>query len=248
MPDKEQLLLHTSFRPWPLPPGRWTYYQEWNRALFFHWKIAADDLQPFIPASATLDTFEGECWVSAVAFTMEKIRPRFLPAVPAVSDFHEINIRTYIVRDNKPGVYFLNIEAEKYISTILARKLSGLPYEKASIRRRQEGMRRQYTSVNNNKKFRLHADYSIGGSLAGKTRLDNWLTERYCLYLTRNENLYRYEIHHLPWNLKDVTVSGLITEYKIGNISLHTKPDIIHYSDGVKVVAWDREYCTPFVS
>lgn len=67
---------------------------------------------------------------------MEKIKPINFPAVSIVSDFHEIDIRTYLTDKNKAGVWFLNIEVEKNISALVARMLSGLPYEKASINRK----------------------------------------------------------------------------------------------------------------
>jgi uncharacterized protein YqjF (DUF2071 family) len=80
-----------------------------------------------------------------------KIRPKKLPAVKFISDFHEINLRTYIDNDNKKGVYFLNIEAEKHLSAFIARNLSGLPYEKSIIQRRDK----IYSSKNSIKNFAL---------------------------------------------------------------------------------------------
>lgn len=115
-------------RPWELPATRWTYYQEWNRALFLHWKVPQDLLRPLVPPGLELDVHDGETWVSLVAFTMEQIRPRGLPAVGFVSNFEEINLRTYVRVGNKPGVYFLSIEAGNVLSAFIARNLSGLPY------------------------------------------------------------------------------------------------------------------------
>ena len=106
-PSKQSLLASVSHRTWPLPDRRWSYYQEWNNALFLHWKVPAKMLEQLLPKGLTLDTFNYEAWISLVAFTMEKIRPKHLPAFSPISDFHEINLRTYILHNNKPGVYFL---------------------------------------------------------------------------------------------------------------------------------------------
>lgn len=86
----------TGHRPWPLPEGNWSYYQEWNNAVFLHWRVDNDAIRKMVPADLELELFDRSAWVSLVAFTMEKIRPRILPAVGLVSNFHEINIRTYV--------------------------------------------------------------------------------------------------------------------------------------------------------
>lgn len=241
MTETGNIIQSIAHRPWTLPNGQWSYYQEWNNAVFLHWKVSKEELIKLIPPNISLDTFNGETWVSLVAFTMEKIRPKFLPSVSTISDFHEINIRTYLTQDNKQGVYFLNIEAEKQISSFVAKLLSGLPYEKAIITRISNGQSQKYVSNNKSKGFHLDATFSVGEKIKDKSALDKWLTERYCLYLEKGHKLYRYEIHHKPWELNNIEISNLTTDYKIGNILLNRKPDLAHYSTGIKVIAWQRQ-------
>lgn len=241
MTETDNIIHSISHRPWTLPNGRWRYYQEWNNALFLHWKVSTEELTKLIPNNISVDTFGGESWISLVAFTMEKIRPRFLPSVSTISSFHEINVRTYLTQGNKQGVYFLNIEAEKQISSFIARLLSGLPYEKANIDRQKKDENQKYIATNKSKGFQLDITFTVGQKITDKSDLDNWLTERYCLYLDKNDKLYRYEIHHKPWQLYQVEISNLTIDYKIGSISLNRNPDLTHYSDGVKVIAWQRQ-------
>jgi uncharacterized protein len=243
MKKSTKILLYqsVSHRTWPLPSKKWSYYQEWNNALFLHWKVSIDLLEPFIPKDLMLDTFENEAWISVVAFTMEKIRPKNLPAFPPISNFHEINIRTYVIHNGKPGVYFLNIEAQKLLSAKLSKFLSRLPYEKARMKRSQKNELQDYTSKLKKKGFAFASKYRISDQLVSKTNLDLWLTERYCLYLDRGGKTYIYEIHHLPWELQDVQVSEIQTNYRIGKIDLNDSPDLIHYSKGVNVIAWRKK-------
>lgn len=50
---------------------------------------------------------------------MQKISPKNLFPLKFISDFHKINIRTYVDNNDKKKVYFLNIEAEKaFVITI----------------------------------------------------------------------------------------------------------------------------------
>lgn len=238
MSATKEILNNTSHRPFEVPEGSWVYYQEWNRALFLHWKVPFELLTKCVPPNLKIDTFDGQCYVSIVAFTMEKIRPKLLPSIGAISNFDEINIRTYINNDAKKGVYFLNIEAGKSISAFIAKTISGLPYEKAKIRRADK----LYTSENAKKDFRLNAEFEVMPELVNKTELDTWLTERYCLYLNKENKLFRYDIHHKEWELKNVNVKSLNAHYKIGEINFNEKqPCLAHYSEGIKVIAWKRK-------
>jgi uncharacterized protein YqjF (DUF2071 family) len=233
----DDILLNTRHRPFDLPKGNWNYYQEWNNALFLHWKVPFEILRELIPNQLNIDIFEGSSYVSLVAFTMEKIRPRYLPAVSFISNFDEINLRTYVENGGKQGVYFLNIEAAKYLSAFIAQTLSGLPYEKATIYRTDV----TYQSNNPQKDFYFNAEFEIKEQLTEKTALDKWLTERYCLYIDINKAMYRYDIQHKEWEIKKVEIKNLNLNYHIKELKLSTHPDYVHYSDGIKVVSWQRE-------
>ena len=155
-----------------------------------------------------------------------------------VSDFDEINVRTYIDNDNKKGVYFLNIEAGKTISVFIAKTISGLPYEKAKINRTENS----YYSNNIKKGFEFTSEFEIKEIVSDKTELDKWLTERYCLYLDEENELYRYYIHHKAWEIKKVNIKYLSVNYQIGEINLNNRQtNLTHYSEGIKVIAWKRE-------
>lgn len=206
-----------------------------------HWRIPVEQLRPFIPARLILDSLEGSAWVSLVAFTMEQIRPRLLPAIPALSNFHELNLRTYVSYEGKPGVYFLSIEAEKSISAFVARGLSGLPYRKAAMNRNINGTAQDYVSSNDKTDFYLRTTFTTGSALQHKKDADLWLTERYCLYAKTGTDLFRYDIHHEAWPLLEVAVTQLELNYHIGDFNFSAAPpNLIHYSPGVQVLAWSK--------
>ena len=238
MKEVNNILSDTFHRPFELPNGKWLYYQEWNKVLFFHWTIPIEILRECVPGNFNIDTCEGKCYISLVAFTMQKIRPRYLPSFALISDFNEINLRTYIEKDNKKGVYFLNIEATKALSNFIAKKLSGLPYEKSKIKRTAN----TYISTNIKKGYYLDTKFEIKKLIENKSVLDKWLTERYCLYLVDNNEYYRYDIHHKEWEIKYIDIKRLKLRYKVGDLDLGVRnPDMIHFSEGIKVLAWKRE-------
>ena len=233
----KQILAETNHRSWLYPSKSWKYYQEWNKALFFHYRVNKDILKELVPNDLEIDEINGSAWVSLVAFTMEKIRPRFLPAFPPISDFDEINLRTYVTKNGKPGVYFLSIEAGKLFSALLAKSLSGLPYEKSNINRTENSYQANHPKRN----FSLLADFHVGMQVKHKTELDLFLTERYCLYLEDHNQLFRYEIQHLPWKINQLELEFLTIDYQLQNLNIDSRPDLVHYSEGVQVVAWEKE-------
>ncbi len=233
----QHILAETSHREWNYPTTKWKYYQEWNNALFFHYQIDTKIVRELVPNELEVDEINGSAWVSLVAFTMEKIRPRFLPAFPPISDFDEINLRTYVSKDGKPGVYFLSIEAGKLFSAILAKSLSGLPYEKSKVKRTSNS----YQANHQKRNFSLLADFHVGMKVKHKTEVDLFLTERYCLYLEENNHLSRFEIQHLPWKINQLELEFLHIDYQIGDLKIDSKPNLVHYSEGVQVVAWGKE-------
>lgn len=75
-----EILENTKHRPWEIPKRSWRFYQEWNDVLFLHWQVDLEELRKFVPEELEIDLFEGKPWISVVAFAMEKIRPRYMPA------------------------------------------------------------------------------------------------------------------------------------------------------------------------
>jgi uncharacterized protein len=237
MPTVSEILKTTAHRPFKLPVGPWRYYQEWNNAIFFHWQVPFELLRELVPHKLELDSFNGQFYVSLVAFTMQKIRPRYLPSISFVSEFNEINLRTYVNYNGKQGVFFLNIEAAKFLSVLLAKWLSGLPYEKAVMKRTDKS----FISKNTNKYFYFDVSFDVEEPIVSKEKIDKWLTERYCLYLAKGNDIFCYDIQHKEWPLRRIAVRSLNFKYKVGKIDLFGQPPFLaQYSDRVSVLAWDR--------
>jgi len=235
------ILQATDHRPWPLPRGNFSWYQEWNQLLFFHFRIDASIIQPLLPKGLLTDIYDGFAWVSLVPFTMNRIRPRLLPAFSPVSDFDEVNLRTYVTDGKKSGIYFFSLEASRWLPALLAGGISGMPYEQAHIYRAFNDAP-QYHIRNKRKHTFASIHYRPGKAITKKTGLQLWLTERYCVYLDKHEIVYRFQVHHIAWPLAEVTLQNISLQYRIGQ-QLITEKDIVsaQYSPGVQVVAWGRE-------
>ena len=224
-------------RPWPLPNSPWKFYQEWNDVIFLHWQVDLQDLRPFVPKSLEIDLYEGKPWVSVVAFTMDHIRPRNLPAFPPVSTFYEVNIRTYVKVNNTTGVYFLSIEACKRVSCFIARTMSALPYRHSKINRSASTLLSTNATFNDT----LEIAFNVKQEITNKTAIDNWLTERYALMQDEKSTLNQFDIHHLEWPLHQIDISHLNINYDRYGALLKGRPNQTHYSKGVQVLAWGKQ-------
>ncbi len=106
-----EIFFHTSHRPYPLPNKSWLMKQTWYDLLFMHWEILVSHLLPLISAGLECNTFQEKAYIGVVPFRMSNIRYRFLPPIPFTSAFLELNVRTYVKKDNIAGVLFLSSDA-----------------------------------------------------------------------------------------------------------------------------------------
>ena len=104
----------------------------WRHVLFANWPGAPDVGAPHLPAGVDLDTYDGEAWLSVVPFTNVDVRPAWLPAGLG-GRLPELNLRTYVVHDGHPGVYFLSLDAQGVLGVVGARVVHHLPYYYARI-------------------------------------------------------------------------------------------------------------------
>lgn len=233
----KSILKNRNHRPWELPKSDWKFYQEWNNAVFLHWEVDENELRKLVPNELEIDLFKGKPWVSLVAFTMEKIRPRNLPSFPPISNFNEINIRTYVKHNGKPGVFFLSIEAGNSLSCKIAKGISELPYRYSKIKRNSD----KYTSENKEFNDQLEINFQIGKKIENKKEIDFWLTERYALFQNTKHTINKFEIHHLEWELNQIELKKINLHYKRFENLINNKPHKIGYSKGVNVLAWGKE-------
>ncbi len=233
----QHILNTTNHRPWELPQGNWEFYQEWNKAIFLHYEVNIADLEHLVPKELEIDLFDGNPWVSVVAFTMENIRPKNLPALALVSNFDEINIRTYVKFNNRSGVYFLSIEASKKLSSAIAKRVSQLPYRFSHIHRTPFEFHSQNRPLND----RLDIEFEIGKRITSTSIRDKWLTERYALFQDTPDYINQFEIHHIEWPIYQIELLNLDLHYARFSDLISSKANVIHYSPGIKVLSWGKE-------
>lgn len=197
------------------PPGRPVGFQRWRSLLFLHWEVPVALLTALLPRRLTVDTFEGRAYVGLVPFTMRDVRPWWSPSVPGISNFHELNLRTYVHLDGEqPGVWFFSLDAASSLAVVLARSNWSLPYYRASIDLTVDEGEVRYTSRRlwpGPKPADLALHYQLGESvgLAAAGTLEHFLVERYVLYAITPFGLAAGRVHHRPYPLRRARVLSL---------------------------------------
>lgn len=221
--------------------------QAWCDLLFAHWPVPAAVLRPLVPDRLEVQELEGTSWVGVVPFRMVDVAPRFVPAVPGLSAFPEVNLRLYVEADGKPGVWFLSLDATNSFAVWAAQRFFHLPYFKARISMSEstDGISCDSSRTAPNAGAELLVDYAQAGSVYESVpgTLEHWLTERYCLYAqTPSGRLTRTEVHHQPWPLQPATAvirrNTLADEH---GFELAGQPAFVHFSRRIDVVAWTPE-------
>jgi uncharacterized protein len=231
-------------RPWPLPHGRWVMTQTWHDLLFAHWPVDAGALRTLVPPEFSLDLFDGTAWLAIVPFHMTNVAPRGVPSLPWISEFPELNVRTYVRVDDKPGIYFLSLDAGSALAVRAARFLLNLPYFSAEMSVLPNGGAIEYDSRREGRSeaATFCASYRpLGGAFhAAIGSLEYFLTERYCLYNTDHHGTpYRLEIHHPPWQLQPAEAAFTHnTMADAAGVSLPQTKPLLHFSKRQDAVAW----------
>ena len=238
-------LEQVAHRPWPLPAGKWIMAQTWHDLLFAHWPVPEAVLRPHIPVRLAIDTFDEQAWLGVVPFRMSGVRLRGTPAVPGLSAFPELNVRTYVLADGKPGVWFFSLDADNRIAVAIARAWFHLPYFRARMSCEERNGWIEYKCRRSRRGAPcgvLNGRYRAAGDVfsAAPGSLEHFLTERYCLYTAGEEGqLILGEIHNAPWPLQAAEAELTSnTMPEADGIYLSPAKPLLHFSKRQDVVVW----------
>jgi len=200
----EEARLGTRTRPAGWPVMR----QQWRDLLFLHWEYPASTIQETLPDGLFVDTFGGKAYLGVVPFFMQNVRPCGLPPVPGLSNFMELNLRTYVYdRAGVPGVWFYSLDANQALAVIIARRFFHLPYQHARMRASRDGNGGIHYESTRLEGPGQHAacvfEYRPGESLPGALpgSLESFLVERYRLFCTAHGKLRCGSVYHQPYPL-----------------------------------------------
>jgi uncharacterized protein len=226
------------------PPGPQVMQQTWLDLLFLHWTFDPAVIQQTLPPGLTVDTYEGRAYVGIVPFRMQAVRPSFLPAVPLVSDFLELNLRTYAFdQEGTPGVWFYSLNANQRLAVKAARLSFGLAYFHAWMASEKERIsgevryycRRRGAGAQPGSYFRYLGYGPARPAEPGS--LDFFLIERYVLFSRWAGKTVKGQVHHPPYQVQAALVPAWDDNlFPLDGLARPGRPpETVHYSRGVQV-------------
>lgn len=192
------------------PPRAHVMLQRWEKLAFLHWRWDAETIQRTLPPGLTVDTFQGDAWLAIVPFYMRGIRPRFCPPVPGISNFLELNVRTY-VRDAKGrhGVWFYSLDCDQPLAVWTARSFFHLPYQHARMSAPQsDGWIDYHCQRRGESPSRFRYRLNAQTRHAEPGTLEFFVAERYLLLSQTPRVLRCGQVHHTPYPLAEVELDA----------------------------------------
>lgn len=252
-----QFQIRASFRPRPLPAGRWTASLRWNDLLFAHWPVPVAQMAALLPEGLDVDTHQGKAWLGVVPFWLERIKLRGLPAVPGIRRFPDLNVRTY-VRDRYTGtrgVYSFSLDCSNVFAAIWGRFCFDLPYYWSEMRMEQR-TEREYAFYSRRhlttRPVQFKARYRGLGPSDRTTQMragsfEYFMTERSCLFgVNRHGQATRTHLHYIPWPLEEAEAEIERNDLALAiGVQLPDVAPVLHYSRRLAVYLWPKELVRP---
>jgi uncharacterized protein YqjF (DUF2071 family) len=213
----------------------------WERLSFVHWPFSPEAVSRLLPPGLRPHLFAGAAWVGLIPFRLRVRVPAAAPALPWLSSFAEVNLRTYVRGpDGRTGIWFFSLEAARLLPVLTARGWYGLPYNWARTRLRRVGRtviyesRRRWPGPRGTGMVAVvEPEPRVGRHEAA---LERFLTCRFGLWSPAPRGLAYTSVDHPPWPLRRARLLHLTEDLvEVAGLPRPGSPPIVHYSEGVDV-------------
>ncbi len=226
-------------------PSTWAVgYQRWNHLLFAHWQVDPQQVQATLPPGLHVDLFQSHAYLGIVPFSMQRIRPAWLPPVPWLSWFLELNVRTYVYDDTgRPGVYFYSLDCNQPIAVEIARSVFRLPYQHARMLAQHSGSQIHYECLRRGQPgpswrytWQPMQPKTTAKAVEPGT-LEFFLVERYALFTQGSAGkLLEGRVHHRSYQIQPADALHVnVTPARLAGFELHGPPCSLLMAEAVDV-------------
>lgn len=232
----QQQRLKARSRPDDMP----IMHQDWKEILFLHWEQDPKEIQKTLPPGLSVDTFQEKAYLSITPFLLENVSLPSLPPIPGMSNFIEVNLRTYVYdNEGNPGIWFYSLDLNSSMAAKMAKKSFSLPYFSADLEKKKKGNALTISGSRKDSEIKMKFNYEPLGTphFAEPETLEFFLLERYALFSFSANQLSIGRVHHAPYPISNLNVMECSTNL----IKIERKPDLAHYSSGVSVEIFPLE-------
>jgi hypothetical protein len=218
--------------------------------LFAHWPVDAAALEAAVPEPLTVETFDGDAWLTILCHEVTEATLDAVPVSPLAA-FGEVDLRTYVRFDGDPGVYFFSCNTGQALNSLLGERAFGLPHRRATIdidRHNGRVILRAAQSAAGGGRYDVTYRPMGTPQPADPESLADFLVERHTYFTptegdaTSTDSMLIGSIERDPWQLASVDASiRTNTMFETASLDAPTAAPTFHYSPGFTSLFVDRE-------
>lgn len=183
----------------------------WRAVAFAHWAVDPAAVRSHVPEQLELDTYGGSAFVGLVGLRIEDARMRFLPPLPLLRRWPQVNLRTYVTCRGVRGIHLFSMDTSRTLPMVGSRALVGAPYHRGRVRVEQGGGVWRYRVSRRwpgPRPAELDASCRVGRTLgeAQSGSLEEFLVERYSAFTVRGGVVIDTPVRHRPYFLCMATI------------------------------------------
>jgi uncharacterized protein len=231
--------------------GEPLFFSDWSRAVFIHYEVDPEVLQPFVPFP--LDLRDGKAYVSLVAFTMRGLRPRLGGLVGEflfrpIATHGLLNVRTYVNHQGEQGIYFISEWIPNRLSAFIGPRTFGLPYRLGKLEYRHHHetgeLNGTVTTGPHQLVYSAYIDPATPLHVCATDSLEEFLMERYTAFTSSDSKRRFFRIWHPPWLQTSIDAKVLDDSLLQANFPWfrHARRIGAYYSPGVENVWMGRPH------
>lgn len=215
--------------------------QVWSNLSFTHYEVEESELRNLVPKELKIDKYQGRAFVGIVTLEMTTGNLNHLP-VPLYTPFPQVNVRTYVTCNGKRGIYFLNIDADHFLGSAVAKTIFALPYNKADIKWVENKEEVYVFSEAKGRQFEISYRPEKETIPNDETMLEIWLTDIYRSYqLDRNKKVQESKLWHSPFVVQKVDAK-LLNDEAFQTLGLNSvEGPSFHYVKRTETFFWKNK-------
>jgi uncharacterized protein YqjF (DUF2071 family) len=178
---------------------------------FLSWEVPDYAIAAILPDGLEADTYEGKCYISAVALRAEGMHFRGLPPLPGAGSYVELNLRTYVKHRGERGIWFISVDGTPGdMFEFLARHMFRIPYHE-SVMDLTPGTPMAFTSTRPDDDakaafdLRYTVDESSPAAEPAPGSFEEFICKRDLAFSTWLGLKLQLEVRHPQWTVQPVT-------------------------------------------
>jgi uncharacterized protein YqjF (DUF2071 family) len=175
----------------------------WHHLVILTFETPEAQLAPLVPAGCELDRWTGRAYVSLVALHMDRVRVARI-AVPGLTAFPQVNLRSYVRHANQPAVCFVQELVPSRLLAAVARWRFGEPFAAGRVELNVAdyagGSTVEYRFGIDRPHNRISVRGSLDSAVPSAATFEHWVKERARGCRTgRDGRLRTFDVAHPLW-------------------------------------------------